>query len=76
MVQNKFDDFTNEKQNIRIPGTSLDLRAVWYIHAVSEPNAYAKRYGTFLKNAVWFSCYNICKMQYKASLFTAEALMG
>lgn len=52
MVQNKFDDFANEKQNIRIPVTSLDLRAVWYIHAVSEPNTYAKRYGTFLKNAV------------------------
>ena len=52
MVQNNFDDLANEKQNIRIPVTSLDLRAVWYIHAVSEPNAYAKVYGTFFKNTV------------------------
>ena len=49
MVQNNFDDLANEKQIIRILVTSLDFRAVWYIHAVNEPNTYANAYCTFLK---------------------------
>lgn len=55
MFQKNFDDLANEKQNFKIPFTSLDLRALWCTHVVSEANAYAKVYDTSLKKQFSFS---------------------